>query len=160
MRKHLYFYSSNLEQTKELRNDVKFQHVHEYDAHEYPLTSRNEYGRIKTDQNYYHILFGRLEQEGCPWCGSPAKVVKLSTDKALLYTAYCIQCMGCGARGPSLNVSQTTEQNKELFDECINLLWHRYNHRRAWDEGFVNPYELRISSQADEKLNSEIHRKR
>lgn len=163
MKKHIYLYFSNLEQLRDLREDEKFEPLHEYTVYEYPLALRNEYGRITTYQNYYHILVGRLEQEGCPWCGSPAdvvklgnsRVVKLGNSRALGYTAYCIQCMQCGARGPALNVSETTHENTEMFHECMSLLWQRYKHRRAWDEGFENPYESNNLRQADEKINSE-----
>lgn len=146
MRKHIYLYFSNLDQLRDLRDDEKFEPSHEYTIHNYNLILRNEYGRITTNANYYHILVGKLEQEGCPWCASPAEVVKLAVSNSLGFTVYCIQCMKCGARGPSLNISQTMHENPEMFDEYMKLLWQRYKHRRAWDEGFQNPYE---------KINSE-----
>jgi len=155
MKKHIYLYFSNMEQTRSLREDLRFEPVHEYLYDEAPLAFQNEYGRIKTAQNFYHILIGRLSQEGCPWCGSPSDVVKLGNSMALVYTAYCIQCIQCGARGPSLNVSQTMHENPEMFHECMDLLWKRYKHRRPWDEGFENPYESTNSRQAGEKINSE-----
>jgi len=141
MRKHLYFYVSNLEQTKEIRNDDRFEPVPEYDSYELPLTSRNEYGRIKTNQNYYHILVGKLEQEGCPWCGHFAQIVKVDEDVFMQRAIYCIQCTKCGARGPMLNIDVNVENNETVMSHFNDLLWTRYKHRRPWDDGFKNHYE-------------------
>lgn len=141
MRKHLYFYSSNLEQTKELRNDDRFEPVPKYYANEHPLTSRNEYGRIKTDQNFYHFLFGRLSQTNCPWCGALPELMKVHEHAFLKRAVYCIQCTQCGGRGPTLNVDMNVEQDENVMSHYKALMWDRYNHRRSWDEGFVNPYE-------------------
>lgn len=155
MRKHLYLYFSNLNQLRALKDDAGFEPVPEYYHREQPLTYQNEFGRIKTAQNYYHILVGRLKQEGCPWCGYPAEVIKLGKSSALDFATYCVQCMNCGSRGPVLYISESVEQKKDAFDEYMSLLWRRYNYRRAWDEGFVNPYESPDISQADQKKNSE-----
>lgn len=142
MRKHIYLHFSNLDQLRELRNDDKFERPPEY--YEWvgvQKAFRNEYGRIRTNQNYYHILVGHLEQDGCPWCGSPAEVVKLGNSRVLGFKTYCIQCIQCGSRGPTLNVSETSIENTEIFQDCMERLWHRYKHRRTWDDGFQNPYE-------------------
>lgn len=151
MKKHIYLHFSNFDHLRDLRDDESFEGADEYDTKDTSRLFRHEYGRLVTYKNYYHILLGRLDQEGCPWCVSPVQVVKLSIPKELGYTAYCIQCMECGSRGPSLNIPVNTQENKEMVNEFMDLLWKRYKNRRAWDEGFVNPYESYNSSPKDEK---------
>ncbi len=141
MRKHLYFYASNLEQIRELNEDDKFEPLPHYHPHEHILASRNEYGRIKTNQNYYHFLVGRLSQTNCPWCGSLPEIIMVHEHTFLRRKVYCIQCTQCGARGPTLNVALEMEHDDNVMNHFKSLLWDTYNHRRAWDEGFVNPYE-------------------
>ncbi len=155
MRKHLYFHSSNFDQIKELRHDLSFESVIEYppipdriNQHQY------EYGRIKTATNYYHFIFGNLQQEGCPWCGGPGEIIEgISTN--ISPKKFVIQCKQCGARGPIMNVSHTCVENREVYHEIVALMWQRFKTRRPWDHGFINRYELYNSSQADEKINSE-----
>lgn len=141
MKKHVYLHFSNFDQLQELRDDERFESSHEYDMFDAPKLFRNEYGRLRTYKNDYHVLVGGLEQENCPWCGSPAEVIKLWSPPSAGHTPYCIQCMRCGARGPSLIVAHTMETDKEMLDECMDMLWKGYKTRRPWDDGFVNPYE-------------------
>jgi len=140
MKKHLYFYSSDPFQTKDLRNDDMFESTPEYDHYDLARTFPNEYGRIKTDQNYYHLLIGRLTQKNCPWCGFTPELLKVYDDKMLNRSGYCIECKQCRSRGPVLNVDKAMELNEHMMEHCIELLWNRYNHRRAWDADFVHPY--------------------
>lgn len=142
MRNHLYFYSSNLEQIKSLKEDDQFQLVPEYNEWDANQKSfRNEYGRIKTKKNFYHFLFGRLSQTNCPWCGGLPELKKVYEDICLKRSVYCIHCSKCDARGPSLNIDMNLEKEENFMEECKSLIWNRYNTRRAWDENFVNPYE-------------------
>lgn len=141
MRKHIYLHTSNLDITKHLRDDHKFEIVPEYGIYEMQLSLRNEYGRIKTDQNYYHILLGAIQQEGCPWCASPSEIKKVRDSTEFSHAVYCMQCVGCGARGPLLNVSKSIEENEEAITHITQLLNDYFKTRRAWDADFVNPYE-------------------
>ena len=141
MRKHLYFYSSNLQLTRELRQDDQFEGVQQYSSHEIELTPQNEYGRIKTNQNYYHFIFGRLSQKNCPWCDALPELLKVHESVFLERCEYCIQCMQCGSRGPILNINSSQEKDKNFMDFFKDIMWSRYNDRLAWDKDFVNPYE-------------------
>jgi len=136
MKKHLYFHSSNLEQIREIKKDANFEPYYEYgpmpdkmNQHQY------EYGRIKTDTNYYHFIMGNPRQEGCPWCGGTAEIIEGITS-SISPRKYCIQCMRCGARGPTLNVNTDQAENPEV----VALLWQRFETRRTWDDSFINPY--------------------
>lgn len=142
MKKHLYYYSSNLDNLKDLREDDQFESVPEYNQLEISLVSRNEYGRIKTEQNYYHFLVGRLSQTNCPWCGALPELMKIHEHSFLMRSVYCIQCTQCGARGPTLNIVMNHEHDENMMDHYKKFMWDRYNHRRAWDDGFNNPYEV------------------
>lgn len=142
MRKHLYFYASNLEQVKALREDDQFESVHEYSSYEFQFALRNEYGRIKTNQNYYHLLVGGMQQEHCPWCGHFAQIIKVHEHVFMQRAIYCIQCTQCGARGPTLNIDTNVENDETVMSHFNDLLWSRYKHRRAWDDGFKNQYEI------------------
>lgn len=141
MKKHIYLYFSKKEQLTDLKQDDKFEFWFEYSFHEASHIHKNEYGRIKTNKNYYHILCGRLEKKDCPWCSSPSEVVKLSYNPVSQYTIYSIQCMKCGSRGPSLSISEAMEKNKEAFEEFMSVLWSAYKQRKPWDDGLVSPYE-------------------
>lgn len=142
MREHIYL-NCAMDVLKKLRNDPNFEAAFEYEPYEArPRLMQHEYGRIKSAYNYYHILSGSIPQEGCPWCNSPAEVLKLWSPDLNNNSVYCIQCMKCGARGPSLNVSKEIESKSEFFHECMGLLWQRWKTRRAWHCGFVNPYEV------------------
>ena len=145
MKNHLYFYCSNLDQTSHLHDYPDIKAVWQYSSHEMRKTFQNEYGRIQTSQNYYHLLVGRMPQEGCPWCGSPCQIIHLENINAdpipSLMTKYCIQCMQCGSRGPVLNINHPNLHPKEIMEEYKEILWQRFNNRRPWDDGFVNPYE-------------------
>lgn len=141
MREHIYL-NCAMDVLKRIKNDPNFEAAFEYEPYEArPRLMQNEYGRIKSAYNYYHILSGGIRQEGCPWCNSPAEVVKLRDSGLSSHAVYCIQCLKCGARGPALNVSKDMEGKEDMFNECMALLWQRWKSRRAWHCGFVNPYE-------------------
>lgn len=142
MRNHIYL-NCALTSLRKLRDDINFEAAFEYEPIEAkPKLFQHEYGRIKTAQNYYHVLAGNPPQENCPWCNGPGEMIQLKTSDLTSHSVYCIQCMQCGARGPSLNVSKDMEINKTCFNECIALLWQRWKNRRTWHDGFVNPYEV------------------
>ena len=141
MRKHLYFHSSNLECTRQLKDDSLFQPAYMYsDVNLF----QNEYGRIRTPDTYFHLLLGNVPQKGCPWCKGKTKIVKINKPDPydlLAYSEYCTQCFGCGARGPVIKVNPQIEDDQRAMKELFDLMNKRFAHRRAWDENFVNPYE-------------------
>lgn len=142
MKKHIYLHSSNLENMRALRDDADFQPLYGYPHDEAHRSSRHEYGRIKTRDNFYHILLGNMEQKGCPWCKGDVEVRNSITSVEFGWCAYWIQCDACGARGPKLNIVESITNDPKDMEEIMNLLWHRFNHRRQWDEDFHNPYVL------------------
>ena len=142
MGKHIYFHIGKLEYIKYLNGDPSFEISPEYECLEMGKRHRNEYGRLKSNGNFYHILVGQMQQEGCPWCGSPAKIIKLEcTSRAIGFSAYCIQCVGCSSRGPVLNLRDEDCLSEKFYEEGMDILLHRYKTRRTWDVDFVNPYE-------------------
>lgn len=144
MRKHIYLHTSNLEYIRDLRDDNLFQCPSEYDLKSVLKSHRNEYGRIKTNQNYYHILVGTIKQEGCPWCGYSVSLIKLKelTDgMIMLHSRYCMQCNNCGARGPILNVNQVMEGDKILMETIESAERDRFELRRPWDENLLQKDE-------------------
>ena len=94
MKKHIYLHTSNLDYTKELRNDDSFECTHEYPTWEFSKTHRNEYGRILTDDNSYHILIGTISQENCPWCNGKANIRNILSTNPMC-SRYCIECENC-----------------------------------------------------------------
>ena len=140
MRKHIYLHTSNFNIINDLNEDDDFEKQYNYDPISFSKLHEYEIGRLKTDQNYYHIVLGNLKQENCPWCGGPAQVCSDFKCKIIQSSSYFIKCMQCGSTGPRLNVSESSEINKQEFEEVIDLLWQRYIRRRPWDDTFVNPY--------------------
>lgn len=142
MRKHLYFNSSNMEQIRELKDDPAFEFAHEYP----PIPDRQhqhqyEYGRLKTAKNYFHFIMGNPPQDGCPWCAGPCEIIESIPQTQLTLAKFCVQCKQCGARGPTLNVSNSQIEKAEVYSEIVALLWQRFKTRRPWDHGFINRYE-------------------
>lgn len=103
MIKHLYFHSSNLKYLKNIRDDERFEGVHEYSSHEIELASRNEYGRIRTQKNEYHFLFGEIRQENCPWCNGDVELVEVNRNELTMRSCHCVEYCKCGSRGPLFN---------------------------------------------------------
>lgn len=148
VRKHLYFHSSNFDQFRELRDDPMFEYDFEYpkipdQQHQYQY----EYGRIKTEKNYYHFIFGTPKQEGCPWCAGSCEIIEGVSQDAFAPIKYYIQCIECGARGPTLNVTnihdviRTQDKGNLIHQYIAEFLWQRFKTRRPWDDGLINPYE-------------------
>lgn len=76
MRKHIYVHTSDLDVLRDINEDSAFERVCNYDRIEYSKIHTNGFGRIKTDNNYYHILVGQIKQKNCPWCGSECQMKK------------------------------------------------------------------------------------
>lgn len=141
--KHIYLHTSNLENARALREDSNFEPTPHYDPIGMANLHRNEFGRIRTKQNYFHILLGKLYEENCPWCGCVPEIKKLGQpglgEMPIRMDQYCLQCRQCGSRGPILNINASIPE--EHIEEYYSMIRMRYVHRRSWDEGFVNPYD-------------------
>ena len=140
-RKHLYFHSSNLEYTRELREDPHFEHSWELDPISRNKSFPYEYGRIKTNQNYIHIMIGRIPQKSCPWCGTEPFVNKIMDSDGFSCSQYCMQCPKCGSRGPIMYLSRAIEQDKSAQQEFLDFMKTRYTQRLPWDHDFKNPHD-------------------
>lgn len=142
MKKHFYFYSSKLENIKEIQTDKNFQSIYQYSLEDQYKAFQNEFGRIKTPDNYFHLLIGRGQPTGCAWCGSDIELKKISDDDSSKMSIYCVQCIKCYSRGQSLNVKPEMECDKESMRMVKNLLIQNYNERRPCDSGLINPYDI------------------
>ncbi len=131
MPKHIYLYTSNLNHLRDLDEDRSFEHVWNYDQISLSKTHQNEYGKVKTKKNYYHIFVGRMRQKNCPWCNSQCEPNRI--EKSDFCASYYMQCKNCGARGPVLSIASGKENDKDSMDLFINLLLNTFETRRPWD---------------------------
>ncbi len=141
MRNHIYLHASNLEHAKYFRDDQDFQPVTDYDKFDLSKTFQNEWGRIKTKGNFYHIIIGHPKQENCPWCGSLCLLKKIGENEFSRHSQYCMQCINCGSHGPILNICSSAEENLEVMENIRDLIKQRFETRRQWDAGWKNPYD-------------------
>jgi hypothetical protein len=140
--KHIYLHTSKKANFQEITTNEKVENVHEYDIWDYARCEENEYGRIKTRTNHFHILIGAIRQENCPWCGNRAILRRISEGDTFRPSIYSMICEQCCSRGPNLCVNISIEENKRSMEEVEALMKDRYEHRRQWDDDFINPYEL------------------
>ena len=139
--KHIYLHTSKMENTSVFRGDSDFESYPNYSILDKIKLLHKEYGRIKTNDAYYHILVGSIAQEGCPWCNGTPEIFKIGKSRGTGYTAYCIQCDTCGSRGPTLNITESIHLKDKDLDEYMEFMWNRYKFRKNWDNALVNPYE-------------------
>lgn len=145
MKKHFYLHTSNLENAREFTEDSSFQPTYCYPYFETYVSFRNEYGRIKTDQNYYHIMLGTIRDDNCPWCGSVPNVVELSVGVDVPFNTqkikFCMECFNCGSRGPVNTISFNDITDFQVKEHVKALIKQRYSERKQWDHDLKNPYE-------------------
>ena len=141
MKKHFFLHTSDLENIKYIKEDIKFKLTFQYPEWELAKTHRNEYGRIETQQNYYHFLIGQMKQENCPWCGCGCNIEKVSESSIVSHARYCMICLYCGARGPVLNIAPTVENDPVAVEQYKMLIKQRFETRRPWDANLENVYE-------------------
>lgn len=137
-RNNLYLNSSNLNYLKNLVEDSSFENVSEYSKEEIKKTSSHEMGRIKTKENYFHIILGNPGKNGCPWCGSEPVFKKLPSKPSCPmgpqeFNRYCFSCENCGANGPIMNFYEMMENDEEFMKNIKDRMTHRFNHTRNWD---------------------------
>ena len=119
-------------------DDPAFEPVSEYCAWEFKNSLPNEIGRIKTKENYYHIILGGVAQKGCPFCGGEPKLLRLPSDRNL-FDKYCIQCTYCESRGRSAYIHEYA--NEKEWKHMRDLLLFHFKNPFPWDKDLVNPYE-------------------
>lgn len=138
MRNKIYLYTSNVACTEFIRKDSKFQPTYEYcpfsEGHN---TLRNEYGRIRTKENDYHIIVGDLRAEGCAWCQHPLDVIfneeepvfELDRNK---FTCFCL-CKNCGSKGPEKSL-RIYDPSEDAMDHLRALILYNYSQRASWEK--------------------------
>lgn len=134
---HIYLHTSNFENIPHLKNDSCFQPAYEYRPTEMFGLPRNEYGRIETKANYYHILIGQMPQFFCPWCGTEPEIIqtfKPDPEGTIPPPAqYQLICTKCGSRGPILNVNQFYSAESDEMAHYMDFMRQRYANRLPWD---------------------------
>lgn len=145
-RNHIYLHTSNLDCLRYLDDDDLFEHVCEYYSLEILKTHRNEYGRIKTDINYFHILIGKIRDDKCAWCNFELTIKCLYKDQDLHmqpknYSKYCLECKNCGSRGPICNIVPEIEEDKIAFEHFVEIMKYRYSDRKYFDFELLNGKE-------------------
>ncbi len=136
MKEHLYFQSSNLEYSRFLQDDVNFEPIHEYDLIDFQKITPYEWGRIKTGNNYIHLILGTILNNNCPWCKEEPYLKKVLDGDLFNFSQFCLVCPNCGSRGPVLNVRSDIEPKTIAFNQWFDLLNARYARRLSWDHGF------------------------
>lgn len=156
MRKHIYLHTSNLENAQEFSDDLCFEPAYMY-CHQIKNISPYEWGRIKTEAYYYHIMIGNIRNDNCPWCGSTPNLVELS-EKAPFpmpdRVTFFYECLNCGSRGPvnkiHFNEIMDICLERQVKDEVKAKIKARYSERKQWDHDLVNPYEKKESAFPEE----------
>lgn len=139
MRKHLYFYSSNLEYARDLKDESCFEYLYQYPKNEIEKAHENEYGRIKTKDTYFHFLIGTIRNNDCPWCGCSEICLKKEEDKSygtmnpFSKDKYFMQCTHCGSRGPVVFGEPSITNDKDFNEYLISLIKENYSRRLSWD---------------------------
>lgn len=143
--KHVYLHTSDHNSREIFKNEEKFAPPFEYPPLDYSKSLRNEYGRIESRGNYYHILLGKIPQERCPWCGIEP-ILRIITNQnnipdpqIPIKMFYC--CPQCGSQGPVLHVNTAVQEDKKMMEHFKDFVRQRYADRRMWDADLINPYE-------------------
>ena len=139
MTKHFYFHSSNLDYINEVQQDELFEHISLYNDIDFHNIHQNEFGRIKTKDNYIHLLFGNISNDNCPWCGSEA-ILEIEDDprnvlcnSGTIKKTYYLQCRNCFSTGPHKTFAINGINNLEVEDHIIELVKSNYSYRKSWD---------------------------
>ena len=131
MKEHIYLNTSNMASYEIIRNDSRFEPVNEYPIYESLNLHHNEVGRLKSMDNYYHIMLGSIPQNLCPWCGGPPLFTKVSENKN--FSTYAMVCYQCGSRGAEINVHSSAMMDEKQMAEIRNISEAKYRHRLPWD---------------------------
>lgn len=141
MREHLYFHSSNLDYRHYLKDMIEFEPSYLYPSRsDINKTLQNEYGRIKTQNHYIHIILGKIIHDGCPWCNSPGKLIE-SDNSTDYYKNYFLKCVNCGAQSPVLTISCNYKFDDFELTVIGDRLKYIFCNPNEWDKDFKNPYD-------------------
>lgn len=142
MRKHLYFHTSNLENIRELRDDVRIEGVHSYPEWEAKLAHPNEYGRITSAFNFYHFLVGHIRKTTpkCAWCDDVLHL-KVKEYEKLNIVDLGLQCYTCGSTGPAYRTTKSDFEREIIKEHIKEFMNFKYQDRKQWDHDLKNPYD-------------------
>lgn len=135
MRKHIYLHTSIIPNIEHIDNDDLFEPTYNYNKFEFVNAHPNEWGRIKTKQNYFHIFVGQIRNltPKCHWCNNELSLIPLQNFNGNSFTQWCLQCTSCLSRGPSLNINDSIEKDSVEFEYLKALMQQRYTEIRQWD---------------------------
>lgn len=136
MRRKIYVHTSNREYLESFMEDENFEPISVYDSFDYAQNLQYEYGRIKTHQNYIHLIFGKMPQDDCPWCGNECKMVRIENPDDSL-TLFC-ECIKCDSRGPSITFRQAAYFTTDHYLEIEDMVRQRFKRRRQWDDRLLD----------------------
>lgn len=136
MRKHIYLHTSNLTHASQIAKDKAFEPLCTYQNDILFKVYRNEFGRIKTSSNYFHIMLGTITDDNCPWCGSVPTLVDLNepadwTGQARI--KFYMQCLNCGSTGPVNTITFNDITDFEIKEHVKQMIKHKYSERKQWD---------------------------
>ena len=135
MKKHFYLHCDNQDIISSLKLLDNFEKTVQYSTFEMNKTYRNEYGRIKTQDAYLHILVGTIHDLGCPWCDGELEVIEISKDKVLnfYYVTFTVKCKMCNSQGPKdrLQLNEKMEADENMMNEIHSFILNKYNKRKS-----------------------------
>lgn len=145
-KKHIYVNFSNSDVWQRIMRHCTFVGVPSYAMPHYEKRLPNEMGSIKTQGLTIHFLFStQMVQENCPWCGSKCELIKNTYHEGPHIwhqkETWHVECIKCKARGPRLVYNSVARPDDREKDYLEAVIWQRFNTRKPWDDGFVNPYE-------------------
>jgi hypothetical protein len=137
VKNHIYLHTSNLDFSKAFNNEELFQRPYEYDCFDIQKHHQNEFGRIITKDNYYHILLGKIRQKGCAWCECDLEIKQIHVPDFFphehnKFCFYC-ECPRCKCKGPE-TILYINDQSKEFMEHIHALILDKYDSRIPWDK--------------------------
>src|SRR5690606_12140648 len=139
-KKHIYVHIPNLDHTRDLNEDKQFEPVHYYDLISFQKVFENEFGRLKTKDNDFHILHVKIRRKGCPFCNN--EIIELTRVIEQVFSIlYAVTCKQCGARGPILSIAKEMKYNDIAQLDIKERLDFQFSNPITWDHDFKNPYE-------------------
>lgn len=135
MKKDLYVSFTDYDYLRDFRKHEDFVSPAEYEPFEFEKTSSWEFGKLKLDNMYLHLIADASLSSNCPWCGcevqeffveKPEYEVKMGLMP--LAKAYA-KCMDCLARGPTLNIRLLDTEDKEMVEVYKDFVLQRWRQR-------------------------------
>ncbi len=135
MRKDLYVSFTDYDYLREFIENNDFVSVAEYDTFELEKTSPCEYGKLRLDNMYLHLIADSGICPNCPWCDCGVQEVVLEMPEyevemvLITFAKVYARCMNCLARGPVLNIRLLDTEDKIVMDEYKEFVRHRWGQR-------------------------------